>query len=150
MTASSLFCSVYHTLQTSNGLMLNRKKANYIQTNKNGGYETYLCTGVNTCRRIQSGTFLALRVQLWRDLDRLVWLGSGPHSLKQPFTDLATTIPHCRQLCAYDTAATAVCVCVFSLHIKTVGRLTYTALSHTAGGWRVLTPLVCAYVRSLT
>lgn len=101
--------------------------ANYIQTNKKG---TYLYTGVNTCRRIQSGKFLALRVQLWRDLDRLVWLGSGPQSLKQPFTDLATTIPHCRQLCGYDTVATAVCVCVFSPYKNGGSSYVHGLISH--------------------
>lgn len=37
---------------------------------------------------------------------------------------------------------------VFSLHMKTVGRLTNPVISHSAGCWRVLTRLVCAYVRS--
>lgn len=71
----------------------------------------------------------------------LVKLGPGSRSLQLPLADLATSIPHCRQLCGYDTA---VCVCVF--RTKTMGRLTHRVLSHTAGGWRVLTPLVCAYV----
>lgn len=31
----------------------------------------------------------------------------------QPLTDLATMIPHCRQLCDYDTAVTALGMCVF-------------------------------------
>lgn len=113
-----------------------------ILKNKNWSDEAYFDAGVKALRWTESGEFLAVWVQLQRALDH-IWL-SLARVHKQPLTDLVTTIPHCRQLCCYDTA---VCVLAFSIHIKTVGHL--TALS-PAGGWRVLTLLVCVYLRLFT
>lgn len=61
----------------------------------------------------------------------LVKLGPGSRSLQLPLADLATSIPHCRQLCGYDTA---VCVCVCSVQKLWVGLRTESYLTRQEGG----------------